>query len=232
MFETLRRIVEATGCTILVVHHVGKEATKGARGSSAITGSADFELHAVVERGKAKLRMPKQRDGARLPDMPFRLETVVLGKDKYGENVSTCVVTDARADLNAEGEGADTLDEEAGTGGDAGEGAKSAVGTGATDVRLATTESQVAGEDAGEVTGEGATRRLVDEAFAALKAAGRPLTAQEWRDEVTIQRRVRGIGNARSTVGRTVFLDATKILVGDAKVSRAGRARNTVYRVA
>lgn len=55
----LDRIRLRTGCTILIVHHSGKDAAQGMRGSSALRASADVELE--VTRGR--LKVTKQKDG-------------------------------------------------------------------------------------------------------------------------------------------------------------------------
>lgn len=61
------RIREATGACVLVVHHVGKDATRGARGHSSLEGASDtmLELDGSKSSGRLVLSAYKQKD---LPD--------------------------------------------------------------------------------------------------------------------------------------------------------------------
>jgi RecA-family ATPase len=73
-------IREATGCTVLLVHHTGKDKTKGSRGSNALLGAVDTEL--MVEANK--VWSTKQRDAEKAAPISFALETVDLGVDANG----------------------------------------------------------------------------------------------------------------------------------------------------
>lgn len=76
------RIREATGATVLVVHHSGKDAEKGARGSSALRAACDFEFK-VTSSGKkvTKLTCTKAKDSDPIEDMGFKLEAVEIGRN-------------------------------------------------------------------------------------------------------------------------------------------------------
>lgn len=73
-------IREATGATVLLVHHTGKDTTKGGRGSNALLGAVDTEI--VVEPGKVS--STKQRDREHPRPITFGLDTVDLGTDENG----------------------------------------------------------------------------------------------------------------------------------------------------
>lgn len=81
------RIRTATSAHVLIVHHTGKEESRGARGSVALKGAVDTE----VEVMDGKLRTHKQRDRERAPDLPFCLEQVHLGKNSRGQAVTSAV---------------------------------------------------------------------------------------------------------------------------------------------
>ena len=78
----------AHNVTVLHLHHPGKDLNKGARGSSAIKGALDTELE--VRNFEVVTR--KQRDIQHAAPIPFKLETVKLGKDEDGDELTTCVV--------------------------------------------------------------------------------------------------------------------------------------------
>ena len=67
------------GASVLVVHHTGKNAERGARGSIALTAAADVEFQVEPSAvGGIKLRNTKQKDSAHLLDQRFQL--VQVGK--------------------------------------------------------------------------------------------------------------------------------------------------------
>jgi hypothetical protein len=87
-----RALHNATGALICLIHHVGKDKSKGARGHSSLKGAADTEI--TVERsGHSRLaKVSKMKDGEDGLEIPFRLVTVELGKDEEGKPVASCVV--------------------------------------------------------------------------------------------------------------------------------------------
>lgn len=68
------------GCHISIVHHSGKDAAKGARGSSALRAAVDqeFEVEQTV-RGKVTLTNHKMKEGATPPVQYFKVRVVDLG---------------------------------------------------------------------------------------------------------------------------------------------------------
>jgi hypothetical protein len=84
-------IHRATGATVLLVHHSGKDASKGARGWSGVRAAADAELE--VERGAGRvLRTTKQKDGDDNGEWGFELEVVNIGVDEDGDPITSCIV--------------------------------------------------------------------------------------------------------------------------------------------
>lgn len=87
------RIREVTGATVLVIHHSGKDADKGARGSSALRAACDFEFK-VTSSGKkvTKLTCTKAKDSDPIDDMGFKLDSVDIGrKDAKGRAMISLV---------------------------------------------------------------------------------------------------------------------------------------------
>ncbi len=89
-----KRIHEATGATILLVHHSGKDAAKGARGWSGLKAAADAELEVVRDLKGRRLRLSKSKDGEDGLEWGFGLEVVRLGVDDDLEPITSCVVTE------------------------------------------------------------------------------------------------------------------------------------------
>lgn len=84
---------QATGATILLVHHVGKDASRGARGHSSLRGAVDTELLVEGRTNPRTLTVTKQRDLPTVEPMGFDLEAVTVAVDaETGENVTACIV--------------------------------------------------------------------------------------------------------------------------------------------
>lgn len=81
-----------TGAMVLLVHHSGKDATKGARGSSALRAAADAEIEVIRTREYRAATVTKMKDGEDGAEFAFNLNTVVLDFDDDGEAITSCVV--------------------------------------------------------------------------------------------------------------------------------------------
>lgn len=78
------------GANVLLVHHSGKDATKGARGSSAIRGALDqeFSLEVKGDKGRTKiLRCTKMKDAEKPEPINFELKKILLKEvvDQFGD---------------------------------------------------------------------------------------------------------------------------------------------------
>lgn len=91
--DSAQRITEEVGCSVLLVHHSGKDTSQGARGSSAIRAALDAELEVSRMGGDRVLRVTKLKDGEEGAEYGFRLQTVLLGVDDDDEEITSCVVS-------------------------------------------------------------------------------------------------------------------------------------------
>lgn len=101
----LQRIEQAFQCTVVVVHHLGKDKGRGPRGHSALYAAADSVLSIDRTGDVRTLQATKMRDGADGDSLlTFRLEVVDLGAlaeldPESGadpdERVTSCVVVQA-----------------------------------------------------------------------------------------------------------------------------------------
>ena len=89
-------IKRATGAVVVLVHHSGKDASKGARGWSGLRAAADAELEVIRSPAGRSMRTAKQKDGADDLEWGFALETVELGLDEDGDPITSCIVVDAQ----------------------------------------------------------------------------------------------------------------------------------------
>jgi hypothetical protein len=82
-----------TGATVLLIHHSGKDASKGARGWSGIKGAVDFELEITREEQNRTAKVSKIKDGEGEGErFGFTLKTVSVGMDADGDDISSCIV--------------------------------------------------------------------------------------------------------------------------------------------
>ncbi|MCH7869763.1 MAG: AAA family ATPase [Myxococcales bacterium] len=96
------RIKSELGCTVIPIHHTGKNAKRGARGHSSLRAAIDTELEVSVAKNRPGfwINATKQRDMDLMPGISYQLVPVQLGVDDDGDPVSSCVVEFA-GDLEA-----------------------------------------------------------------------------------------------------------------------------------
>lgn len=88
-----------TGATVLVVHHSGKDESRGARGWSGLRAAADTEIEVSRNGDIRGMSISKMKDGTDGLQFGFKLKTVTLGIDQDGDPITSCVIehTDAVA---------------------------------------------------------------------------------------------------------------------------------------
>ena len=91
------------GVTVLLVHHTGKDANKGPRGSNALRAALDNEILVTrKDHGPVVLTNTKMKDAEPFRPMAFQLVAVNLQDDQgreladdYGQPVTSCVLETA-----------------------------------------------------------------------------------------------------------------------------------------
>jgi len=93
MIANCDRMRQLTGASVALIHHSGKDTTKGARGHSSQLGAVDVALeiadHQIIVR--------KARDTAAGESIPFDLVPVDIGTDEDGDAVTAVVAVEAGA---------------------------------------------------------------------------------------------------------------------------------------
>ncbi len=87
-----KRLHQATGAHVVLVHHSGKDDTRGARGWSGIRAAVDAELEVSRNGEERCIRVTKQKDGEDGSTFAFRLLPVAIGEDQEGKIITSCVV--------------------------------------------------------------------------------------------------------------------------------------------
>ena len=97
----IKRLRDETGCAVLVVHHCGKDKSKGLRGHSLLHAALDSVIEVSREGDRRSWKLTKAKDGVDGEEHPFRLEVVELGADDDGDIITSCVVVPEDAAVQA-----------------------------------------------------------------------------------------------------------------------------------
>lgn len=102
---------DSTGALVVLVHHTGKDETKGMRGSSSLYAGADFVLEILVKGKDHTCYVDKLKDGERGAQFGFTLPSVQVGETPRGKAITSCYVKES--DLAVTKQGARPLTVEA-----------------------------------------------------------------------------------------------------------------------
>ena len=87
-----KAIHKKTGALVVLVHHSGKDASRGARGWSGLRGAVDTEIEVGRLQVGRYAKIKKQKDGEDGQTFGFDLEVVPVGLDDDNEIINSCVV--------------------------------------------------------------------------------------------------------------------------------------------
>jgi hypothetical protein len=86
------------GMTVIIIHHSGKDASRGARGWSGLLAALDFEFEVDRDDDLCTLNITKMRDASDAQaGFCYVLRAMQLGENPYGESV-TGVYVEHRSD--------------------------------------------------------------------------------------------------------------------------------------
>jgi hypothetical protein len=101
LVQSVDAIREATGAHVAIIHHSGKDAAKGARGSGSLRAAVDTEIELTRNRDTIIATTKKQRDMICGAKFAYSLSSVDLGTDGDGDPITSAVVVRADMPLNA-----------------------------------------------------------------------------------------------------------------------------------
>lgn len=85
-------ISKQTGALVVLIHHSGKDATRGARGWSGLRAAADAEIEVIRNGDYRVANVTKMKDGTDGESFAFKLKVIPMGLDADGEEESSCVI--------------------------------------------------------------------------------------------------------------------------------------------
>ncbi|MEM8514454.1 hypothetical protein RCH14_003799 [Massilia sp. MP_M2] len=87
-----KALQQLTGGMVLLVHHTGKDESKGMRGHSSLFAAMDCVIGVMRTKGEGLgWTVAKSKDDETGTQHAFRLEQVVAGQDEDGEDITSCV---------------------------------------------------------------------------------------------------------------------------------------------
>ena len=94
VLQRLAKLRDVFGCSVIVVHHSGKDASKGARGSSATYAGMDNEIKVEKDsNGVIQIESTKAKDSPEYKPMNFRFVPVVFNiQDNFGRDITSATV--------------------------------------------------------------------------------------------------------------------------------------------
>jgi len=92
------QIAEAIGGLVLLIHHLGKDTSRGPRGHSSLVGNVDCAI-SVTKDGSGRdvlWTVTKSKDDADGQTVGFKLHVIELGLDADGDEVTSCAAEPCR----------------------------------------------------------------------------------------------------------------------------------------
>lgn len=91
IIEAAKSLQREIGGLVILVHHTGKDATKGLRGHSSLLAALDCALEVTRDLDRRQWSVYKSKDGSDGDAHPFHLDVVEIG-EVDGEPATSCVV--------------------------------------------------------------------------------------------------------------------------------------------
>jgi hypothetical protein len=92
ILEAAKRLQAMTGGLVVLVHHTGKDESKGLRGHSSLFAALDAVVTVSRDGDRREWRLGKSKDGADGQAHTFKLQVEPLGFDEHGDSLTSCVV--------------------------------------------------------------------------------------------------------------------------------------------
>jgi AAA domain len=88
------RLQDKLEAHVMLVHHSGKDLSKGSRGHSSLKGAADTEIELSKDENTGVIcaRVQKQKDLESGGCYPFKLNPITIGTNQRGKAVTACTV--------------------------------------------------------------------------------------------------------------------------------------------
>lgn len=92
IIDGAKRLQFATDSLVILVHHTGKDRSKGLRGHSSLHAALDAAIEVIHEPPNRAFSVTKAKDGSMGQPFPFILESHTLGVDADGDPITSCTI--------------------------------------------------------------------------------------------------------------------------------------------
>lgn len=92
LIAAAKQLQTLVGGLVLLVHHTGKDATKGLRGHSSLYAALDGAIEVTASDTRKAWSVAKCKDDVTGDAHPFKLEIVPVGIDDEGDEITSCVI--------------------------------------------------------------------------------------------------------------------------------------------
>lgn len=92
IIQGAKRLQSMLGGLVVLVHHSGKDSTRGMRGHSSLLAALDAAIEVKRDGDRREWSVVKSKDGVDGESHPFKLDVVELGFDEDGDPITSCVV--------------------------------------------------------------------------------------------------------------------------------------------
>lgn len=90
--DTFQRIKNELNSSYMVIHHTGKDASKGMRGGSTLPAALDTILYVEKKDSGCSWTIEKLKEGEDDKTYAYKTELVALGEDSHGKPITTLVI--------------------------------------------------------------------------------------------------------------------------------------------
>ena len=92
ILEAAKTLYKATNSLVILVHHTGKDTSRGMRGHSSLVAALDGAIEVQRNAQKRSWTVAKTKDGEDSKTVNFKLRYHMLGQDADGEDIKSCSV--------------------------------------------------------------------------------------------------------------------------------------------
>lgn len=92
LIAAAKELQSLIGGLVLLVHHTGKDTTKGLRGHSSLYAALDAAIEVTATDTRKAWSVAKSKDDVTGDAHPFKLHIVPVGCDDEGDEITSCVI--------------------------------------------------------------------------------------------------------------------------------------------
>ena len=101
ILEACKRLQALIGGLVILIHHTGKDTSRGARGHSSFFAALDGAIEVERTATQRSWSVAKAKDGQDGKNVPFDLKLHVLGNDADGDQITSCTIIPVHGNIFA-----------------------------------------------------------------------------------------------------------------------------------